>query len=231
MLHRACRLPLTEEDRQKEIQIIKQIARKNNYNPSIIDKMKKNIERKLRNTEKLKSITTLNQENEKPNRKYVTFNYTGKQSQKIANKFKKYNVSVAYKTSNNLSKFLHHSTEDESKFEKSGIYKIQCNDCNSYYIGQTQNFRKRFKEHISAWKNNKPDRSNVAKHLIQNNHTVHEIEKCLTIMKICPKGRNMSAWEELFIHKEKSKNQDFLINEQLNFESEIIYKHIRKSNK
>lgn len=40
----------------------------------------------------------------------------------MANKFKKYNVSEDYGTSNNLCKLPHHSTEDESKLKKSGVY-------------------------------------------------------------------------------------------------------------
>src|SRR5436190_22508976 len=53
----------------------------------------------------------------------------------------------------------------------SAIYKINCNDCNYFYIGKTvRNFNIRFKEHLNSWRLNKPDSSNVAKHMLNNNH-------------------------------------------------------------
>jgi hypothetical protein len=45
------------------------------------------------------------------------------------------------------------SKSQTNKYTKSGIYKINCSDCNRYYIGQTgRNFQTRFKEHIQALK-------------------------------------------------------------------------------
>ena len=65
--------------------------------------------------------------------------------------FKKLNIKVAFKTDNNIKKILRFRTpEKPEKSEcKSGIYKIECNDCDSIYIEQTgRSFSKRFAEHV-----------------------------------------------------------------------------------
>ena len=67
----------------------------------------------------------------------------------------------------------------------------------------------------------------MAKHLLEHNHKITSIEQNLKIIKPCQKGNNMTAWEELAIFKAKTKNSDELINEQLNFESDIVYKNIK----
>lgn len=43
--------------------------------------------------------------------------------------------------------------DKDDEFEKSSIYKIECNSCNNVYIGKTKrSLLKRFKEHIYAIK-------------------------------------------------------------------------------
>ena len=85
---------------------------------------------------------------------------------------------------------------------------------------------KRYKNHISAWKNEKPERSNVAKHLLEDGHNIGNIEENLKIMRSCKKGNIMNAWEELYIFKEKCKDRDKLINEQVNFDSGGTFRNL-----
>ena len=173
---------------------------------------------RLRNTTVLE--TQMNQEDQK----YATFHYTRQGTQNIANRFKKFNVKVAFKTNSTLCNMLNSNIENCNKFNRSGIYKINCNDCDNYYIGQTVNFTRRFKEHMSACRNKKPDRSNVAKHLLDCNHTLDNIDNNLNILQVCNKGNIMNAWEELYIYREKCKNRDKLINEHVNFDSSNVYR-------
>ena len=163
-------------------------------------------------------------------KKYVTFHYNGPNTQKAANKFKKYNVSLAFKTCNTLGSILHPKIENENKYNRSGVYQINCNDCDMSYIGQTVNFNKRFKNHVSAWKNKKPERSNVAKHLLNNNHKLQSIDENVDVLKFCTKGKLMTAWEDLFIYRCKIENRVKLINEQVNFDSDITYNNLFKRN-
>jgi hypothetical protein len=226
MLHRAYKIPLSEMNRRKEINIIKSIARANGYSSTLIDEMGAKILKKMKNQERLRSMTTLSNEQEKENSRYAAFHFTGNRTQKIANRFKKYGVSVAFKTQNTMSKILHPKIENCDKFDRPGVYKISCNDCNNFYVGQTVNFVKRYKNHVSAWKNKKPERSNVAKHLLENGHTLGKIEDNLNILHICKKGNVMNAWEELFIYKEKCKDRNKLINEHVNFDSGGTYRNL-----
>lgn len=224
MLYRVFKIPLNEDKRRKEINLIKCIAKSNGFQPKVIDEIGAKIKRKIKNQENLRRTTTLN--GSKENNKYVAFNYNGIKTQRIANRFKKYGMSVAFRTQNTIGKILHPKIEEQNKFDTGGIYKINCNSCDKFYIGQTVNFIKRFKNHISAWKNKKPERSNVAKHLIEEGHDIGNIEDNLEIIKCCKKGNIMNAWEELYIFKEKHKNRDKLINEQVNFDSGGTFRNV-----
>ena len=87
--------------------------------------------------------------------------------------------------------------------EKSGIYKINCDTCNSAYIGQTRRMLKtRFKEHFSHYKNNIPEKSSVAQHLIQSGHEI-----TLDNMKLIKNTSNnlLDAYESIFILKNKGQ--------------------------
>jgi hypothetical protein len=138
---------------------------------------------------------------------------------------------VAFKTQNTMSRILHSKIEDCNRFDKSGVNKISCNDCDNFYDGQTVNFVKRYKNHVYAWKNNKPESSNIAKHLLENGHTLSNIENNLNVLKICKKDNIMNAWEELFIFKEKCKDRDKLINEEVHFDSSNTFRNVyKKSN-
>lgn len=76
-----------------------------------------------------------------------------RKTQNITNQFKKYGLSIAFKTQKNMSTILHSKIEDCGKFDKPGVYQISCNGCNNFYIGQTVNFTKRSKINVSGWKN------------------------------------------------------------------------------
>jgi hypothetical protein len=54
--------------------------------------------------------------------------------------------------------------------KKSGIYQISCGtkNCNQKYIGQTaRTLNTRFVEHLTAFKNNHPDQSSIAFHMLK----------------------------------------------------------------
>ena len=107
---------------------------------------------------------------------------------------------------------------------------MSCNKCDKYYIGQTMNFKTCFKNHISAWRNKKPERSNVAKHLLTHNHTLTDLDSNIKILKLCDKGRSLDAWEELIIFQNKKLNSKILINEQTHFDSNIVFRNVFSAN-
>lgn len=55
--------------------------------------------------------------------------------------------------------------------EKSGIYRIDCHDCDTYYVGQTiRRLGERIREHSWACISQRVDRSAVAIHCQENGH-------------------------------------------------------------
>jgi GIY-YIG catalytic domain. len=66
--------------------------------------------------------------------------------------------------------------------KKSGIYKINCKQCEEVYIGQTKrNLETRTKEHFKNLRLNHTDKSTIASHFW---NTGHEINNSAIILKI-----------------------------------------------
>lgn len=71
--------------------------------------------------------------------------------------------------------------------------------------------------------NNKPGRSNLVKHLLENKHNISNVKENIKILKYCENGKNKSSWEESYIHKNKFQNKNLLIINQTKLESKIIF--------
>lgn len=69
---------------------------------------------------------------------------------KAANRFKKFDLSTAFKISNTLANILH-TNIGRNDFNPV-TYRINCSECNMIYIAQTVNLIKTYKTHISAFK-------------------------------------------------------------------------------
>src|SRR5436190_23025223 len=94
---------------------------------------------------------------------------------------------------------------------QSGIYEIKCNDCNKKYIGQTKRkIKTRYSEHVSHIKYNRPKKSAVASHCLENNQLVSLSN--LKIIKPISNATYLNAWEIFFIN---SNNSDQLLNQDL----------------
>ena len=169
MVHRAVFLPLNYNNYTKEIQLIKTIAINNNINPCIVDKA-------IHKFQKMKFVRTNSKllpikKNSKQNVMFGKLPYYPVLSEKLQTNSKKFNINFGLKPTNTIKSFMPKIKQQESKFKKSGIYKLNCNDCNSFYIGQTsRSFEKRFKEHECSIRLNHPERSHFAQHILDSNH-------------------------------------------------------------
>ena len=73
--------------------------------------------------------------------------------------------------SDSIKSFLRHKITKSSN-DGAGIYKVNCSNCNSIYIGESDNIERRIQQH-------KYDRQNlngnnpIVKHIINNNHSVN----------------------------------------------------------
>jgi len=144
--HRATTILKDEEERKKEIQFVKQIARANGYQTEEVDRViGKMLARKGE-----QNTTVLEYSGAVP--------YVGKHTDKVIMTFKKMDVNVGI--SNNaamVKRISNDQTEKNETADQSGVYKITCGQCDSIYIGETgRKFSTRMKEHGNSnakWNN------------------------------------------------------------------------------
>ena len=106
--------------------------------------------------------------------KWKTLTYTGYTSEKIKRSIKKEGVRITTINRDNLGKSIVNSKTKINAGEKSGIYKIQCNDCDAIYIGKTRRALKtRVREHTRSITNQKKY-TGLAEHCIENQHSIKE---------------------------------------------------------
>ena len=159
MLQRLTKIPLNTQDYKEELNTIKYIALKNGYNPDLINKLHRQIQNKNNKPQN---------KNNTQQYKYITLTYYNSNTHRIANTFRKYNYKIAYTTNNTIKRHI----KDIDIYNKTGVYKLKCNDCNKFYIGQTgRSFSSRFSEHTKAPTNNNIQ-SNFATHTSRQKTTV-----------------------------------------------------------
>ena len=153
---------LDPENKQKEINTVKQIVYNNKYGTLTVRKTRSN---------KPKHQQTCQ------NPKWATFAYVGRETRVIIKLFKNTNIKIAYTTNNNLGKLLvtQRDIKAKSKFDKNGVYQLTCPTCLKKYIGQTDRpFHERFREHYRDYKyaNNK---SKFAQYVLKEGHSFGSI--------------------------------------------------------
>jgi hypothetical protein len=207
--NRLINTPLNKINYRNEFNNIIKIGINNGYTKNYIT----NIYNKLKHK---KQAPPLNTNNDTAN-KYITFNYTDKDTHQITKLFK--NHKIAYQTNNKLLQKLH-KPKNNNIYNKSGIYKLTCNTCNNIYIGKTnRTMNIRYKEHMNALKNPVTYHSHFANHLFNNNHPNAPIEETLTILKPSNnKNLNIKEFIEIYKHKQNYN----LINDQINCNFETI---------
>src|SRR5882724_10786693 len=163
--YRAIFMPMSFEDRELELNYIKNVCFKNNLDPNFVDKFTKKYELKKR----IMSITSLLPISDV--KIWTKICYNPGLSIKLETLCKSYQLSPVIYNCNSLGRFLPKLYNSGSTRYAAGVYQLQCNDCNSYYVGQTKvGFYKRFEQHKSAIRNVKPERSNFADHIISDGH-------------------------------------------------------------
>ena len=97
---------------------------------------------RLKNTKALTSKTD-------SNNLMVSIPYDARHSSSLRKTLSKYNIGTVFKSANTLRSLLTNAkTPTLTKHQKNVIYKIPCDDCDTFYIGQTcRPLLKRIKEH------------------------------------------------------------------------------------
>jgi predicted GIY-YIG superfamily endonuclease len=91
------------------------------------------------------------------------------------------------------------------RFNLSGVYKLQCKECPSRYIGQTgRTFKTRYKEHIRDIQND-GQYSKCAQHIIDTGHEYDTMENTMKILRTERKGQMLNAYENSIYMKPLNK--------------------------
>lgn len=225
MLHRLNNIPMSDDDYNDEIRTITQIATKNGYSERMIHR----INRKIKSRIIQRDLSTLYEnENNNNNKKYLSMYYNENTSNIARKIFNNYGYTLSHKTNNTLSKRFKYRKHNDNT--ESGIYKLTCNDCPKFYIGQTgRTFAQRFKEHtqeVMKANTGQSIKSNYAEHLIKERHTYTDIETNLQILQNINKSKYMNRKEEYEIYKER--NNPAILNDKINTKTNKIYEYIEK---
>lgn len=202
MVHRAFEIPLSQENFSLEINTIKQIALNNKFPIEVINRI-------ISKHKVKQSNNLLYPYTEKSKNKYISLSYIGDLSTKIQNYFSKFNLKTAFSGRPNLGRILYNTKQKSDKLKNSGVYRIECGDCNAAYVGQTgRSFEMRLKEHISSDK-----KSSVYEHIHNHNHKV-DIDN-LKILHKCNKNKKLNLLECLEINKLHKNPQFVTLNSQV----------------
>lgn len=207
LIHRLLNFPLSTEDYKEELNTIKQIARNNGYRESIIDNMIKNKKRKILK----KQFYHVDHPKAK---NFKVLNYVPKISDNISNKLRKLGCNPISVNKINLGKLLVNNKTKIPQLNQSGVYKINCKDCEAVYIGQTgRSLEKRLKEHRNSIINNIKN-TGISTHCIDNNHFIDSAN--IQLLHNERKGKRLDLLEQYEIKKSLKINL-LTTNDQLNF--------------
>lgn len=215
LIHRAVNIPMSIDNRFKEIQIIKQQAHANNFSMSTINKILKKHERQflyqhLMNTELQKDM------------QYRKFTYQGDINTKIEKLLRKYNIICATSQKLNTLNQLKNAKDPTPFLEKNGVYSIKCDECEAMYIGETgRQIKTRVQEHVKDIRC-----SNFGKHLHETGHRFSNWEN-VKLLHQQEKGIKLTLLEAFEINKHKKNDNIKLLNDQINLFYCPLFKQLR----
>uniref|UniRef100_A0A8D8QQH8 Reverse transcriptase domain-containing protein n=1 Tax=Cacopsylla melanoneura TaxID=428564 RepID=A0A8D8QQH8_9HEMI len=199
---RLLRTPMTEENYKKEYNRILRIGLNNGYSLHWIKKI-------LESRRKIQMCAIICPSHQQSQKKKTTSN-------KLKRLIETDTRKVALYPNRVLGRTLYNRKDTLPNDKKSGVYKLICNDCNGYYVGQTaRSFEKRIKEHVSAHTNKAMNKSNFAQHLLEENHSFNPTTG-VKYLHFCEGGRTLNVLESIEIRR---NNPDGKI---LNFQLDVL---------
>lgn len=155
---------------------------------------------------------------------YRKITYQGHITNNLNKIFKKYNLKIATKTKNTIFTQLKNPKDKIHILQKSGVYKLTCDDCNAIYIGETgRSFEVRIREHL------KNKNSNFGNHLQEKKHNF-KIESNVEILHIENKSHKLTLLEAYEIDRHRINNEYICLNEQVKLFYTPLYLHINENN-
>lgn len=201
--------PLEDDDYDEEYAKIIQTGKQNGYAARTIKKIIEKHQRK----QQLRNTTTLTPFDE-PEKKRSSMPFCGeyfKQVQQLCGQTD--HEAVPNSSNYKLKRFLTKTKDDIKKEERSGIYRVACEDgCDAAYIGQSKRkISTRFAEHMVHFRNLEPEKSSIADHLFDNCHFTN-IKK-LKLLKEVSKHEQLDMLESIAIMNERKNNGQIMNND------------------
>jgi hypothetical protein len=199
-LYRMWNLPLNSMNREKELNYIKKMALLNGYTTAMVDGISEKHKIRKHRTEHTRLAPMNSRERAQVpglnKNKIITIPYFKEITEPLERMLKKRGITVAYQSRGSLKEIIGRTKPKRPDMERSGIYEIQCNDCELTYIGQTKRrIETRDAEHRRACEGKDVSRSAIAAHCVVNEHKKGE---CL-LMKSVEKPFLLDAYESLYI--------------------------------
>ena len=167
LVTRSIRMSNDQAELNKDIDIIKNGLKLNNYPNHFVDKSIHDCIAKSDN-EQLHTICE-----EIDFSKMIIIPYYKALSEKISYLLRSHGIKVVYKRGNTIGNMLSRKPRENDQDKYNIVYNIDCNDCPQVYIGQTKrSLKTRIKEHKSALYHPYL-KSNVADHAINYKHNIN----------------------------------------------------------
>ena len=123
----------------------------------------------------------------------------GKETRYITKLFKIFDVKISYTTNYNLSKLPATRTDQNlDKYERNGVYQLECPSCNKKYIGQTG---VRFREHYNDYKYGQ-NKSKFVQHVIDEDHSFGPMNEIMEVSHVAKKRKMLDTLEKFYIYRE-----------------------------
>ncbi|XP_050519268.1 uncharacterized protein LOC126893296 [Diabrotica virgifera virgifera] len=215
-IHRLHTLPLSTAEFNKELNIIKQIAVNNDYNPNIIDKLIRK-----RESNRLQQLAYNSNPVITPIYRSLPFHNTV-----ISEKIKHIlcssdNVHISFKVNNTLNKTLSNTKDPINFMNRSGVYRLSCSDCDASYVGRTyRSLSTRAAEHTK-----RDNTSAFSHHLKVNKHHLNIPDGVTLIHNIQDKNTlRLDLYEDLEIVRD-ARTSPNCVNRQLSLNRDFTPIH------
>ena len=200
------RLQLDREDEEKEKEIIRYLGHLNGYKTKTINKI---FER-----EKIKQHPLYTKISSNSTSTWRSFSFHHERVSCVGKVLGRHDVKCSFKTKGNILNHLKHTSNQDEHLSRSGVYRIQCDDCSAFYLGETgRSVRTRTNEHRKTRLD-----SAFGRHLNfkdENIRLLHEQHK----------GFRLTLLEAYEIWRERGNNN--LLNEQVELKREPLFKTCR----
>lgn len=202
MVYRMIRVPLSTQDFMTEYNRIIDIADKNGFQKSLIDRLvKKHTHRAKR--ENSSTLFTQNHTITQSNTRRIAMNFTPEITNRLSDTFKRSGLQIVHTNTHKLRTSFG-STKDKKPMErKSGIYEITCPVCHRKYIGQTRRaVHCRIKEHERYIKQKDIHKAVAAHTFDLDNESPHFFDPILEnykLIKTVNQPYKLDAYESLYI--------------------------------